>query len=291
MSAGGKYLRLGDEEEDGDESSKTAPQRPSPPPQPELDFQDFGTVNGAAPTGSMAAAPSSRGGMPVMPTTGLSYEPLGPQQPQQPQQAGVGSFLSISYYRPFFDIDTREILTRLTLALMPMKGGIYEGGLAAPDLYGPFWTCTTLIFLIGVCGNLVSRLSFTATDDKPNWEYDLTKMSVGMSVVYGYVGFVSAALWAYLRFQETGARFVETLSVYGYSLAVFVPIFILGVIPFAWLHWILILAGFCMSSYFLFVNMRLYLPAAPGARYMVLGACGACHFGLALAFKLYLFEV
>ena len=35
-----------------------------------------------------------------------------------------------------------------------------------PDMYGPFWLCTTLIFTMAAAGNLGALMSFVPTEEK-----------------------------------------------------------------------------------------------------------------------------
>lgn len=51
---------------------------------------------------------------------------------------------------------------------------------------GPFWITTTLIFVMGMTGNLATYLS--SEDDK--WVYDFTKVTFATSLLYNYVTLV-----------------------------------------------------------------------------------------------------
>ena len=50
--------------------------------------------------------------------------------------------LSVKFYRPYFDVDTKDIKTRLYHALVSFKDSSFMNLVAEkPDAYGPFWVC------------------------------------------------------------------------------------------------------------------------------------------------------
>jgi hypothetical protein len=51
---------------------------------------------------------------------------------------------------------------------------------------GPFWITTTLIFAMGMTGNLATYLA-SAEDE---WVYDFTKVTFAASLLYNYVTLV-----------------------------------------------------------------------------------------------------
>ena len=54
----------------------------------------------------------------------------------------------VNYFKKYFKIKTKEVERRLILSLKPLNNSFYEEALNNPDLYGPFWIYTTLIFAI-----------------------------------------------------------------------------------------------------------------------------------------------
>ena len=73
---------------------------------------------------------------------------------------GMCSCLSIAYYRPFFDVDTDEVLGRVRAALLFCHSEPFIRVLRnKPDAYGPWWIATTLIFLISVTSHFKALLS------------------------------------------------------------------------------------------------------------------------------------
>ncbi|EOD19696.1 hypothetical protein EMIHUDRAFT_242747 [Emiliania huxleyi CCMP1516] len=118
-----------------------------------LSFQDFGSSGGA---GASSASPSATaGGMGGAIGSGM----LKPQSLEQMQdvegQPGSSGFWTLRYYQPLFDIDTIQgsnffrglVLNRIKGSLLPRPRGVFFDLISAnPDLWGPFWIATTLIF-------------------------------------------------------------------------------------------------------------------------------------------------
>ncbi|KAG8466150.1 hypothetical protein KFE25_001906 [Diacronema lutheri] len=209
------------------------------------------------------------------------------------EAAANANVWQLAYYKPLFDVDSHHILTRGIHALLPRpRAQFFEVIASNPDLYGPFWISTTLIFVIGVSGNLAKWLSFTPTDAQPHWTYDFTKLSGASTAVYMYASGAPVAVWAALRYMQANKRLVDVVCMYGYSLASFVPISLLCVLPSPLLRWILISLGCAASAAFLVSNVDMHLqdcfPYADSDSmrrgYALLGAMGVAHaiFGLVL---------
>jgi hypothetical protein len=97
-----------------------------------------------------------------------------------PATSGSGSskrFLwSLAYYSQFFDVDTSSVLARCWAALYPRANflDVLEGN---PDLYGPFWIATTVVFILFLGGTISQYL---AEKGGSEFAYDFTLLS-GMS--------------------------------------------------------------------------------------------------------------
>ena len=93
---------------------------------------------------------------------------------------GSAAFWTITYYQPLFDVDTVQVLNRVKGSLLPRpRGAFFELIAANPDLYGPFWVATTLIFAMAITGNLASYLAFVPTTNDAGkttrWQYDFSQ--------------------------------------------------------------------------------------------------------------------
>lgn len=68
-----------------------------------------------------------------------------------------------------------------------------------PDLYGPFWITVTLIFTIGISGNLVS---FFQHDHKSSfhWHYNFHLVSYASTCIIMYVCIMPFVIWSVLKY-------------------------------------------------------------------------------------------
>jgi hypothetical protein len=59
----------------------------------------------------------------------------------------------MAFYAQFFDVDTSSVLQRCMAALYPRANflDVLEGN---PDLYGPFWIATTVVFILFLGGTI-----------------------------------------------------------------------------------------------------------------------------------------
>lgn len=65
---------------------------------------------------------------------------------------------TLSFYAQYFDVDTSEVLRRCTSALYPRSPflDVLDGN---PDLYGPFWIATTVVFILFLTGTISQYLA------------------------------------------------------------------------------------------------------------------------------------
>ena len=206
-----------------------------------LAFQDFSvSASKTAPGGSGCGGGSIGSSMSVAQPSGGSVG-FGDEGAARAPPA-AGGFWSIKYYQPLFDVDTLQVLNRVKGSLLPRpKGAFFELVSPNPDLYGPFWIATTLIFAMAMTGNLASYIAFQPTAAKPKWTYNFNQLTMAGSVVYSYVTILPLLIWMALRYYEASKRLVDVLCIYGYTLSVFIPISVLCVIPSNLLRWPLVI--------------------------------------------------
>ncbi|XP_034367033.1 protein YIPF2 isoform X1 [Arvicanthis niloticus] len=154
-------------------------------------------------------------------------------------------FWTFDYYQSFFDVDTSQVLDRIKGSLLPHPGHNFVRHHLRnhPDLYGPFWICATLAFVLAVTGNLTLVLA-QRRDPSIHYSPQFHKVTIAGITIYCYAWLVPLALWGFLRWRQ-GMRermglytFLETVCVYGYSLFVFIPTVVLWLIPVQWLQWL-----------------------------------------------------
>ena len=217
-------------------------------------------------------------------------------------------FYSIKRYRTFFNVDTDEVLHRIfrSVALF-FKGDFFDHISENPDLYGPFWIASTLVFVSAAAGNTASYIAYRKASsphgDTPpapsdpstpttGWYYDVDKVGGSMGLFYGYVGVVGVLLWVALRWGfKARMGLAKIWCAYGYALAVFIPIAALCVLPMEAVRWSLVGAATAASGVFLVSNFRATVVEAAGAQAVpVLLVMVVAHAALGLALKLYFFR-
>lgn len=89
--------------------------------------------------------------------------PSGLPLPATASTSGKRFLWSINFYAQFFDVDTSAVLQRCWAALFPRANflDVLEGN---PDLYGPFWIATTVIFILFLGGTISKYLSTTGQE-------------------------------------------------------------------------------------------------------------------------------
>ncbi|CAL1548054.1 unnamed protein product [Lymnaea stagnalis] len=123
-----------------------------------------------------------------------------------------------------------------------------------PDLYGPFWICTTLVFTTAIAGNLANY--FSAAGKFYKWQYDFHKVTFAATAIFSYWWLIPLILFGILWWRGSQAKFsfLEMLCIYGYSLAIYIPISVLWAIQVSWLQWTLVVLGAVLSGSVLLIT-------------------------------------
>ncbi|KAH9951791.1 Yip1-domain-containing protein [Amylocystis lapponica] len=216
-----------------------------------------------------------------------------------PDRGVRGGFWTVEYYQPYFDIDTKTVLRRCYLTLLPHRASAFltEHLTPAADLYGPFWTLTTLIFALFVCSSLASSIAVYLSDpasspDAAVIEYDFGLLSTAFGIVYAYGLALPVLLWLALRYFGVGEwSIVEAVAVWGYGQFVWIPVALLCVIPVPLVRWILVGLAFLLSGFFLVANVYPVLASADAKPVrLIIVLLAVLHAGLALCFKVLFFS-
>ncbi|XP_062260627.1 protein YIPF1 [Platichthys flesus] len=164
-------------------------------------------------------------------------------------------FWTFEYYQKFFDVETHHVKERILGSVLPWPGkNFVQVHLRRnPDLYGPFWICTTLVFAIAISGNISNFLMHLG---KPNYKYtpEFQKVTIAATAIFTYAWLVPLALWGFLLWRNNkimnlvSYSFMEIICVYGYSLSIYIPAVVLWILPFEWLRWCTIVVALCLSG-------------------------------------------
>ncbi len=191
---------------------------------------------------------------------------------------------NLTFLQSYFDIETDDIIKRLFASLIPCNKNFINLVEQKPDLYGPFWIYTTLIFIVASAGSLTKYIHGAEDED-----YFQKFIPLAMAVIYG-IGFCLPLIVKALMYvfgSETG--FVLVLCIYAYSFTIYAPIFILC-IPFENLQWILLFLAVLDSSCFLLINFWTELSKyVDNRKYFILVVIGIFQLSLLFVFKLEFF--
>ena len=119
-----------------------------------------------------------------------------------------------------------QVLKRCYSTLLPTSTTYLSTHLnPSPDLYGPFWTLTTLIFTLYLSSSLASSISSFLSAPDSTYEYDFGLLSISVSLVYAYGIVLPVLIWIALRYMGVGEwSVVEAVAVWGYAMFVWIPV-------------------------------------------------------------------
>ena len=188
----------------------------------------------------------------------------------------------------YFNVELHDLKLKIKGAIIPFNKSFYQSIEINADLYGPFWTFTTIIFLIALIGNFNSYIH---AEDKENYVYDYNNVPYAISIIYGFGFGAPIILWLISKFVfRIDIDLLTNLCVYGYSYTILVPILLLCIIPLKLISTLALLYFLLHSCTFLFYNMYLIIrQKAPKAKFFVLGLLGGVQLVLFLLLKFYFF--
>ncbi|XP_020677215.1 protein YIPF1 homolog [Dendrobium catenatum] len=205
------------------------------------------------------------------------------------QQSGWMRKFMVAAYKPYFDVDTSDVLDRIKDSLFPFKASFAETTANNPDLYGPFWICTTLIFVAASIGTFVTYLAHKFQDKE--WDYDINLVTWSAGLFYGYVTIVPLGLYIILKYFSAPLGLVQLWCLYGYSLFIFIPALCLSVVPVEAFRWVIVGIAGLMSGSFVALNLRSHISSAGERWFLIVVGIFLLQLGLSVILKLYFFTV
>ena len=85
-----------------------------------------------------------------------------------------------------------------------------------PDLYGPFWIPTTIVFAL--------FMTSTVQDIFDSKKAQMDKLIMASSITYAYAFGVPIILWLVTKYMSIPIKLLELISLYGYGFAVWLPV-------------------------------------------------------------------
>ena len=225
-----------------------------------------------------------------METEGEKIEPMENQKESEAKdgkttKSYIDKILCIfSFIRPYFKVTFNDIKARIIKSFVPINNSFFNIAVEHPDLYGPFWIYTTLIYVIAAGG----ALSYYFTNSVNN--YFQAFVPVAGSILYFFGFGFPFVMWLCLRIFKNEMKYVSLICLYGYSLTCFIPVLILCACGFAWVQWLLLLYGIANSTAFVMLNLWNHIRSIEEKKkYIFLGIFGAGQFILFLILKFYFF--
>ena len=117
-------------------------------------------------------------------------------------------------------------MKRCYTTLIPTAATTYLATHLNPaDLYGPFWTLTTLIFALFLSSSLGASIAkYLSTNGTP-YDYNFQLLSIAVTLVYAYGLVLPILLWLVLRYLGIGEwSVIEAVAVWGYGQFVWIPV-------------------------------------------------------------------
>lgn len=132
----------------------------------------------------------------------------------------IGKVVAFSLYIVAFGVSAIPICSR------PLPWEFFNklqwySDLKSPCRYGPFWICTTLIFVAASIGTFVTYVAHKVKDKE--WDYDINLVTWSAGLFYGYIFVVPLGLYVILKYFSVPSGLVQLLCLYGYSLFIFIP--------------------------------------------------------------------
>lgn len=217
--------------------------------------------------------------------------------PEEGAATKSSTFFSFEYYQTFFDVDTMTVVERVVNSIIPKRAPTDYLQLnigTSPDLYGPIWIVITLIFTIAISGNMASYLQ-NAGDH--HWRYNFHLVSVAATIIVLYTSLMPLAIWALLKWFDRPNDLDESpytpsllslVCLYGYSLAIYIPVSILWTIQISVFQYLLMITGFLPA----WALVCVLLPAIKKSKFsfLIQVAVAGMHLVLALALMLMFFH-
>ncbi|XP_058738582.1 uncharacterized protein LOC131610609 [Vicia villosa] len=280
MTSGGKYTTINNQQLQG-----SVPAVPDPPPVT-VKFTDSNLQTFPP---SQAQGKITSGSRPPRDADDSFSKPVPGGSSDEPQQGGWLRNFAVAAYKPYFDVDTSDVLERIIDSLFPFRGTFNEKTSTNPDLYGPFWICTTLIFLAASMGTFVTYIAHKLKDQE--WNYDINLVTWSAGLFYGYVTIVPLCLYVILKYFSVPAGLVQLLCLYGYSLFIFIPALCMSIVPLDIFRWVIAgVAGF-MSATFVALNLRAHIKSAGEQWFFIVAGIFLLQLALSVVLKIYLFTV
>lgn len=199
-------------------------------------------------------------------------------------------FWQLGFYQKMFNVDTVDVLDRIFRACVPFRRNFFPIIKPNPDLYGLFWICATLVFIMAASGNFANFLN--AKWNGVGWNYDFSKLPYAAGVIYGYNLLIPAGLWGILTWiDDFDISLIQMLCLYGYSMFIFIPSCVLSALPWDLSRFLSVGIACGVSVLHLLFAMWPQMRGRSKWSLFLLIGVAALHVALALSFIFFFFDI
>lgn len=120
-----------------------------------------------------------------------------PPPPLAPPPKGVLAVCDIRYWQQYFNISIQDLKLRLKSSLIPKSTGEFCKQVKEhPDLYGPFWIASFLVFMTVIGSSFWNIMARILVDNEKiaAHNYDFEKVGYTFILVYGFLAIFPTCL-------------------------------------------------------------------------------------------------
>jgi hypothetical protein len=257
-------------------------QEPSPDPNPSQTQYTPGGSTFESKAFTILPQPSTLSHDSTTPTHPQPAHPLHQKQPQKTNTDYSMDLLlakpwQLSYYKPYFNVNTQDILIKLKSALWPftMNKEVFVKQFPCVELYGPLWILFTLSLFFAIFSHFYSIVGSGSKGKSSSLgrlqDFSMQKVPVTFAIVFGFFSMNSLISFAFAKFGRGDVRFEQILYVSGYALIGFIPMSVFYLVPFTISKVIVVGAFLVISFYFLYQNaIVIYSSFLPKWRYFII---------------------
>lgn len=192
---------------------------------------------------------------------------------------------NFSSIKRHFNVTEDIILKRVLYSFIPFNPYFYELIKNKPDLYGPLWIYTSLVFIIAATGEISSYLN--GTDSSGYFEEFVPHSAL---MIYGIGIGLPLLIFFLMRVFGSDPSYVTIQCIYGYSFFAYIPASLICMIPNSTIHVFVFGVAVFISTSLLMVNcwkdFSIYIKSRT---YFLVGLIVICQLIIYLVMVLYFF--
>ena len=199
---------------------------------------------------------------------------------------------SIDAWKQHFDVTQGQILGRLFKSIFPFTSEpLFEN--KKPDLYGPLWIFVSLNISMAIFGYLWVFIDSKFEEIEYTDAMHINRIYNTYGFLMFYFLFIPIGVYFLLSFLllEKSPSYPKILSVYGYSMWIFIPVSFMFLIPVEVARWIILIVAGLISLWILFRELVMdgleYLPEFQ--IYLIGGSQWLLHVVFIIMLKFYFF--